>query len=163
MLIETNRLILKTLRLYHAPQLYNIIKHPNFPKGNVHPAVTSFLYAYQAEASQLLCPQKNHILSVFLKNQKEMIGAALLTNRTETLEEGIQAEVDYFIALPHHGQGYAFEAMDALSKTVKMQYGLDSIYATADNRNIASQITNEKLGMKVIASQPMCLHYQGRI
>jgi len=155
MKIETDRLEMRQMHLWDTLALYTIFKHPEFfyaytHQDNANLIFSSVKYAFLAEASHIVLPKQHKIMSVFLKNEEHMIGAAVLTDIKQTEEFGVQAEIGYFIDKLYQGNGYAFEAISGLIQHEKANGNLNSVWAVTDKDNIASQKTLEKIPLKQV-------------
>jgi RimJ/RimL family protein N-acetyltransferase len=64
------------------------------------------------------------------------------------LEDGEQAEIGYTLATEHQGQGYAFEAVEAILEYLFNRLAKHRVTASVDPENIRSIHLLEKLGFR---------------
>ncbi|MBD7969038.1 GNAT family N-acetyltransferase [Paenibacillus gallinarum] len=143
----TERLILRPLQLADAPSIQNLagekdvasttlsIPHP-YPDG----AAESFIAATQERYSKNL----GSTFALISKETSELVGCAGM----HIVSDYNRAELAYWIGKPYWGHGYATEAARRM-----LEYGFDElklnrIWAAALDRNPASSMVMQKIGMK---------------
>lgn len=87
----------------------------------------------------------NYRLAIYKRKTQNLIGYVGLFNFDFNKKD---AEIGYFISPLDWGEGYAEEAVDLIVAYVRELLGLESIWATVREDNIASMNVLKKLGMK---------------
>lgn len=150
-LIETDRLILRPLRLEDAQDMYD-----NWASSQEATRyVTWEAYGDLAPLIERLKLRQEHYLNkelydwgIFVKDQEVLIGTITFVDLSDLHRLG---ELGYIIGPKWWGKGYVLEAARAICRFGFQELELHRIQAVHDVRNPASGRVMEKLGM----------HYEG--
>ncbi|MCM3707007.1 MULTISPECIES: GNAT family N-acetyltransferase [Cytobacillus] len=146
-ILETSRLILRSLTLDDAPRVeeyasdYDVAKttlnipHP-YPEGGAREFITGILET-----------ERNGKIAIFAITRKEDNGLIGLINITGA-NPNRRAEIGYWIGKPYWGKGYGTEACRAVVKYGFEELNHNRIYALAFTDNPGSWRIMEKSGMK---------------
>lgn len=149
--IETDRLVLRPFTLEDVPALYRMSQEDGMAKwipDQVYEdeeeakGVVEFLMAQYGEKSTP--KEAPYVIGVVLKDTDELIGHVGLSPLGEDVELG------YAIAENHHGNGYATEAVEAMTHWALNELGLPSVLGVVDRDNRASWKVLEKVSFQFI-------------
>lgn len=73
---------------------------------------------------------------------------------TSYYEDMDKVGITYFLGAQYRGQGYMAEAVRAFVRHVFAEYGVDALFATAAQRNVASCRTLERAGFELTDTRP---------
>ena len=149
---DTPRLILRELTSADAPEIERIFSHPDFfyaqfMQKNTPVAKAAKNFINLVEMNHSANPRTGWFMAIIKKEDKKFIGMRALDELKEHPEFGLEAESSAFIDATEWNKGYSFEAAQAMKDFAK-SLGIQSLYATADPRNIGSWRNLEKLGMQ---------------
>jgi ribosomal-protein-alanine N-acetyltransferase len=149
-IVETERLILRTLTAADAEDLFRIYSDPvtmkfmgALPEG----------YSVEFERQQIQKHITKHyeangfgLWATVLKEKNQLIGrCGMLFQEVEGARE---LEVAYLIERAYWGSGLATEAARAIIRLAFERFGFERVVAFIDRRNAASIRVAEKAGMK---------------
>lgn len=144
--LESERLILRKLKIEDADDMYeyaSISETPEYPTPKRHPyrAYTVALIRYlQKEYSK----GRYYDFAVVLKSNGKMIGTVGFTSYDE---KNSVAEVGYIINPAYRNNGYATEALSAITEFAFCKLGVNRVEARYVKENIASLCVMKKCGM----------------
>ncbi|MBQ1879728.1 MAG: GNAT family N-acetyltransferase [Candidatus Enteromonas sp.] len=145
MRIETDRLLLRPWKESDAESLYTIAKDPH-----IGPLAGWLPHANKDDSRQVIkgiltAPE---IYCITLKGEGEIIGSVGLHFDEESVI-GLadnDAEIGYWIAYQHWGNGYATEAVSALVDRAFSELHIQNLWCRYLPRNKKSKRVSEKLG-----------------
>lgn len=146
--ITTKRLTIRRFQLTDLADYLAYQSHPEVRRFMPGQAMTDEqaerLLAKQS-AMQDLDRDVYHAFAVTLRNDERLIGdvGMYLPSGDEKVGDlGFQFDPEF------HGQGYAFEAAEALLKAAFSDWNLTTITASCDRENVRSSRLLERLGMR---------------
>ncbi len=150
--LETSRLILRELTLADMPEIERIFSHPDFfyaqfMQNNMPVADAAKNFIKLVGMNHNGNPRTGWFMAIIKKEDKKFIGMSALDELQEHSEFGLEAESSAFIDVTEWNKGYSFEAAQVM-KDLARSLGIQSLYATADPKNIGSWKNLEKLGMQ---------------
>lgn len=151
LLIETERLILRPLRLDDADDLHQYQSHPEIVRYIPWPErtfeqVVEALEKYAASGKSELKENGDFILLAWeLRSSGQVIGQSNLGFKSLSDQ---CADIGWVAHQDFQRQGYAFEATRALIEYAFANFPLHRIIAEIDTRNPESAKLSEKLGMR---------------
>ena len=152
MQLETERLILRPLRLADEDDLLEYQSHPEVVRYIPWPErtrsqVREALEKAEANQAEALAEENDTILLAWqLKTTGKVIGQSNLTLRSKIDQ---MAEIGYVTHQYFQHQGFAYEATSALMKHVFSSYAIHRIIANIDTRAVHSGALARKLGMRL--------------
>ena len=145
-ILETARLLLRTLEEGDAPFYLNLLNSPPFLANIGDRGVRTLTQARASITSGPMAMQSlrgHSIWLVALKESGESIGMSGLIKR-DTLDD---VDLGYAFLPPYFGKGYAHEAALAVLEHARTRVGLERVVAITSPGNTASNLLLEKLGM----------------
>ncbi|XZG70886.1 GNAT family N-acetyltransferase [Chitinibacteraceae bacterium HSL-7] len=118
---------------YEVASVTGVIPHP-YPDGEAERWIASANSLWPARSA----------LTLGMRHQGELIGVVSLID----IRPGHQAELGYWVGVPHWGQGFATEALRTLVDFAFDELALMRIHAHHMARNPASGRVMQKLGMQ---------------
>jgi aminoglycoside 6'-N-acetyltransferase len=152
MQLETERLILRPLRLADEDNLLEYQSHPEVVRYIPWPErtrsqVREALEKAEANQAEALVEENDTILLAWqLKTTGKVIGQSNLTLRSKIDQ---MAEIGYVTHQDFQHQGFAYEATSALMKHAFSSYAIHRIIANIDTRAVHSGALARKLGMRL--------------
>jgi len=146
-ILETERLVLRTLAEEDAPFYLNLLNSPPFIANIGDRGVRTLAQARSSIVSGPMAMQslRGHSLYlVALKDSGVAVGMAGLIKR-EMLDD---VDLGYGFLPPYFGQGYAYEAAVALLGHARETVRLKRLVAITSPGNTASNRLLEKIGMR---------------
>jgi len=144
--LETQRLVLRTVRVSDAPAIHGYRSKPEVSRyqGRSKSLAAARSLIKRVAAIKPNTPRTWYQLAVLEKSSGELVGDIAIHF---TDKENRQAELGYTLAPEHQGKGYATEAV---VRVVEYLFKLKKhrIMATADPRNTPSIKLMERLGMR---------------
>lgn len=143
--LSTPRLYLRAFQLEDAPDVQRLANNYEIAKNLAtmpHPYLDGMAEAWIQSHDSLHAAGTHQIWAITL-NQTELIGAIGLHDISV---EHASAELGYWIAEQHWGQGFATEAVRAVVRSAFQTLSLERIYAKHFVRNPASGRILEKSG-----------------
>ena len=146
MILETQRLILRTPELVDAPTLHTLaddydiaattlnLPHP-YPEGEAEMFIQSLLDDTDRS--------KGSTLGIVRKADQQFMG--LISIRVDARHQ--HADLGYWIGKPYWNQGYTSEAARRMVDYGFTELNLHRVYASYFSQNIASRRVMEKAGM----------------
>jgi ribosomal-protein-alanine N-acetyltransferase len=145
--IETDRLILRPLRMEDAESMFEYAQDPEvtkyLPWDNHQSIADTRAYLELAIKEQQQTPL--YPLAIVLKDNPDYV---IGTVGIKTGSHNFEADLSYALSRTHWRQGIMFEASQVLMKVAFEQYGFKRIYAWCNKENAASSSLMKKLGMK---------------
>lgn len=146
--IETERLILRPLRLEDALLLHPLINDADVAKYMVaipHPYPPNSLTIWIRQAREAMKREERIEFAILLKDTGNPIGVCAF-NKISWINQN--AELGYWLGKPYWGQGIMTEAARAAIAFGFEKLKLERIYANCFEQNIASAKVLEKAGLK---------------
>lgn len=144
---ETDRLILRPLRLSDAASIFEYAQDPEmtrFTSWDHHKSIEE-AKAFIKEAIERYKTTPLDPLAIILKSDPErVIGTVGIKARSHPYE----AELAYGLARTYWRQGLMREACNSLIDIAFKEHGFKRIYATCARENIASKAVMKKIGMQ---------------
>ncbi len=150
--IETQRLLLREMRLSDAEALYEMDSNPNVHKYLWNKPLTSIteVHDYIHLVREQYIKNKIGRFVVILKETNELIGWAGLKYNTEMVNNKVGFyDIGYRLNEKFWGKGYASEASFAWLKYGFEQMQIEVMDAAAHTENVASNNILQKIGMKM--------------
>ncbi len=152
LILETDRLILREMRVSDAEALFEMDRNPRVHDYLWRKPLTDISEVYSYIEMVRTQYEKNNIgrFVLILKETNELMGWAGLKFNTETVNNKLNFyDIGYRINEKFWGKGYATEAsfawLDYGFKTMK----IDTMHAAAHINNAASNKILQKIGMKL--------------
>ena len=148
---HTERLILRPVSLADAPDLLvyhsdpDVVRFIPWPERDLD-AVISAIEGYHRLSQSLADDGDGLVLAWALKSTGQVIGQS---NMSVTSKANQTADLGWVLNPAFGGQGYAFEATEALLRAAFEAFGLHRVIASIDTRNGPSARLAEKLGMRL--------------
>lgn len=147
--LATERLRLRHYRPQDAPRLHQLIN-----RREIAEMTRTIPYPYpEGEAERWIQQQaedweqgESAIFAVTLRGSDDIIGSVGLLNRQQG--EQPEAEIGYWMAVEHQGQGYCTEAVDALIGFGISELGITRFHASHLKRNPASGAVLRNAGLR---------------
>jgi [ribosomal protein S5]-alanine N-acetyltransferase len=146
--LETERLLLGALRGDDAPELERLCGAREIADTTIsipHPYAMADAERFVAHQPEAWARGDELVLAVRRRQEGRLVGCASLR---EIDRVHLQAELGYWIGVPHWGQGYATEAAKAIIRCGLETLGLNRICAHHMARNPASGRVLERVGMQ---------------
>ena len=146
-ILETARLVLRTVEVEDAPFYLNLVNQPSFIANIGDRGIRTLAVAREAIASGPVAMQASLGHSIYLVELKDSgvaIGMSGLIKR-DTLDE---VDIGYAYMPAYARQGYALEAARAVVEHARTVVGLRRLLAITALDNAASGALLEKLGMR---------------
>lgn len=146
-ILETERLLLRTLEQEDAPFYLNLLNSPPFIANIGDRGVRTLAQARASIVSGPMAMQSSRGHSIYLVALKDSglsIGMSGLIKR-DTLDD---VDLGYGFLPPYFGKGYAHEAAVAVLGHARDQVGLKRLVAITSPGNTASNALLEKIGMR---------------
>jgi ribosomal-protein-alanine N-acetyltransferase len=146
--LETQRLLLGVLRDDDAPELERLCGAREIADTTIsipHPYGRADAERFIAHQSAAGTRGDELVLAVRRRQDGRLVGCVSLR---EIDRVHLQAELGYWIGVPHWGQGYATEAAQAIVRYGFETLRLNRIYAHHMARNPASGRVLERVGMQ---------------
>lgn len=147
MLLETNRLLLKSYDLTLAEQVFHVVQQQEIAHTLMHlphPYPRNFVERWITYVKESYEQGTAYELAIFLKETEQYIGNCGLVSVTKAHKK---AEIGYFIDVHHWGKGYATEACQEVLAFGFTTLHLNRISGRCMTRNPASRNVLEKIGM----------------
>ena len=142
MILETNRLILRSWREDDAEELYKYASDPDVGPPAGWPPHTSVENSREIIRTVLSAPET---YAVCLKEDGKPIGSVGL-HRNDIAEDDDEYELGYWIGKPFWGQGLIPEASREMLRYAFEDLGMARIWCGHYDGNIKSRRVQEKLG-----------------
>lgn len=152
-MIETNRLIIRAFSEADAYRLYNIHDDESVKKWIPNESYRDIDEARDAIGFFSGCVQRGtlpYVLGVVLKDTGELIGDVGIN---EVDGNSGEVEIGYVIAREQMGNGYASEAVKAMTGFAAEHFGVKRLYGRVLHGNIASEKVLEKNGYEYITEE----------
>lgn len=149
--LNTKRLILRPFALSDAPDLLRIVNAPEIAATTLHiphPYPEELAQAWIKGHPELFESGEGVVFAIILRREAALVGCVGLTCDPENHN----AELGYWIGVPHWNRGYATEAARMVLAFGFAYFGLHRIKSSYFGSNPASGRVMEKIGM----------HYEGR-
>jgi|GEM_PF-1910526 len=164
MLYETPRLVLREIAPADSLEIKRIFSHPDFfyaqfMQNNTPVAEAAKNFMNLVALNHNANPRTGWFIAIIKKEENKFIGMRALDELREHPEFGLEAESSAFIDRAEWNKGYSFEAAQAMISLAK-DLGIQSLYATADPRNVGSWRNLEKLGMQLTGQQEVSKYMQ---
>ena len=149
-MIETERLILRPLRIGDAPDLLEyqsnaeVVRYTPWPIRDSEAVTAALETTISNHHGRLTANGDSIFLAWEHKETGKVIGQSNMTLRSR--EEGL-ADIGWALHQSFQRQGYAHEASVALLRFAFIEYQLERVIAKIDVRNLESVRLAEKLGM----------------
>ena len=146
--IQAKRLVLRPLHPDDAPALSRLAGRREIADTTIsipHPYSVEQAQQWIADNAQLRAKDRFYVFAMELRREAVLVGTIGLR---EVDREHLQAELGFWVAVEHWGQGYASEAAQGVLAFGFKQLGLNRIYAHYMVRNPASGRVLSKIGMK---------------
>lgn len=146
-ILETERLVLRTVEVEDAPFYLNLLNTPGFIANIGDRGIRTLAAAREAIIDGPVKMQAALGHSIYLVELRESgvaIGMSGLIKR-DALEE---VDIGYALLPPYYGQGYAIEAARAVLAHARDTVGLRRLMAITSPGNHASNGLLEKIGMR---------------
>ncbi|MES2016248.1 MAG: GNAT family N-acetyltransferase [Pseudomonadota bacterium] len=146
-ILTTERLALRTIEEADAPFYLNLVNTPDFITHIGDRGIRTLDAAREAIANGPVAMQAalgHSIYLVALKGSGVAIGMCGLIKR-DTLDD---VDLGYAYLPPYFGQGYAYEAAQAVLGHARLAMGMTRLVAIVSPDNLASSGLLEKLGMR---------------
>lgn len=156
--IRSPRLVLRPLLLHDAPRICTLVNDWEVIKQTVSqpfPFTLGDAEDMVLDAWQPADDEEEIVLGIQRTSDTALIGAMAI-NRDCML-----AEVGYWIGRQYWSQGYATEALAALLRQVRLQWGIVVVDAVAFRENYASAAVLRKCGFRHRGSQQNTLPDRG--
>lgn len=147
LILKTERLALRTIETTDAPFYLNLVNTEQFITNIGDRGIRTLQAAREAIASGPMAMQAtlgHSIYLVELKDSGVAIGMCGLIKR-DTLD---CVDLGYAFLPPYFGQGYGYEAAQAVVNHARGALGMQRLLAITSPANIASSGLLEKLGMR---------------
>ena len=140
--LETNRLILRNVRSEDAAVMYDYRNHEicaRYQRGQTKdlPGIEALV---AKRTGDTINGEENFLVAVALKETGEMVGEIVVMPNDGCFTLG------YTFSYKHHRQGYAYEALTALTELLHRQYPEMEFISFTDPENLPSRNLLEKLG-----------------
>lgn len=142
MTIKTPRLILRPWADSDAETLYKYAKDPAIGPIAGWPPHTSVENSLEIIRTVFASPET---YAVTLRETGEPVGCCGIVSRPEEMAQG-EAEIGYWIGVPHQGNGYITEAVNALADHCFNDLGLSALWISYADGNERSRRVAEKCG-----------------
>lgn len=146
--METSRLILRSWTEADAESLYMYAKDPAIGPIAGWPPHTSVENSREIIRDILSAPET---YAVVLKETNKPVGCVgiMFGNDVHSadMQEG-DAEIGYWIGVPHWGKGLIPEAVNLLLKRCFCKLGIERVWCSCYNNNLKSRRVMEKCGFK---------------
>ena len=152
LILETERLILREMKLSDADALFEMDRNPNVHQYLWNKPITdiSEVNAYIENVRKQYLDNRIGRFVVVLKETNELIGWAGLKYITEMVNNKINFyDIGYRLNEKFWGKGYASEASFAWIEYGFSKMNIKVIEAAAHKDNIASNIILQKIGLKM--------------
>jgi len=146
--LEGNRIILRPLEERDAPTLYENVKEYEMARWLInlpHPYPKDGALEFIKKSRDLMEKGESYELAIESKETSEVIG---VMSFCKVNQKNRSAEVGYWVAKEHRGEGIATEAGLALLIFGFEELNLERIYSKCFSENIPSQRIMEKIGMQ---------------
>lgn len=145
MILETERLILRPWQPTDSASLYEYAKNPLLGPAAGWPIHQSLENSSEIIRTILSAPEA---YAITIKNDKAAIGSiGLMTGDQSNLNlNGHEAEIGYWVGVPHWGLGFATEAARELVRHAFERLGLSVIWCGYFDGNEKSKRVSEKCG-----------------
>ena len=146
-ILETERLVLRTIEVEDTPFYLNLLNSPPFIANIGDRGIRTLEAARDAIASGPMAMQATHGHSIYLVELKDSgvaIGMSGLIKR-DALDE---VDLGYGFLPPYFGKGYAHEAAVAVLEHARKDVGLRRLVAITSPGNTASNALLRKIGMR---------------
>ena len=164
MLIETDRLLLREMRVGDASDLLEyqgnpeIVRYIPWPQGSAK-TVEKHIQKTLAKSKNLPREEGEYLVLVWeMKESGKVIGQS---NISMASKEHLRGEVGWVTHQDYQRQGYAFEASIAMLRYGFTEMGLRRIVAEMDTRVPASAAVARKLGMRLEAEMREVEFFKG--
>ncbi len=153
LIIETDRLLLREIRLDDAEAMFCLDSNPNVHRylGNNPVKTIDECYHYMKSIHNQYVQNGIGRFAVVLKNTNEVIGWAGLKFITEPENGHVNFyDIGYRLQEEHWRKGYAFEAAKAWLDYAFNNMKVEKVHASAHIDNIGSNKILQKIGLKLI-------------
>lgn len=153
MIIETERLLIRTLKLDDETEFIEMASDGSLNDVGFSSDCNSWMKNWIIEAKQLTKqdnPTQEYLAYVVeLKENKKVIGGVGCSYYDDFREVGIT----YFIGTKYRCNGYASEAAKAYVKYFFNHYNIDKLIATIKEENAGSCKVVEKVGFEIVENK----------
>ena len=142
--LETERLILRNVRLEDAPIMYDYRNNPicaKYQRGQTKD-LPGILQLTERRKNDNITDQENFFIAVALKDSDQMIGEIVVMPNDGCFSIG------YTFHYAQHRNGYAFEALSLLIETLHKDYPEMEFISFTEVANTPSRCLLEKLGYR---------------
>jgi len=146
-ILETERLLLRTLNIEDVPHLYSFFSDAETMR--FYPSIRTLRETQQFVERQMQRYVMDGIgpWAVTLKPENELIGYCGLVN--QIVDSADEVEIGYLIAREHWRKGFASEAAIGCRDYGFQRLGLSRLISLIDPANIASIGVSRKVGMSL--------------
>ena len=151
---ETDRLRLRTMAADDAAFYYELVNDPTWLEFIGDKGIRTVAQARAAIIDGPLAMQARHGHSLYVMERKldgEMLGLCGLIRR-EILPD---VDIGYAIRPAHFGQGYTYEAAQAVLALARGPLGLKRLLGITDPGNTRSIQLLHKLGLRFVEARPL--------
>lgn len=146
--LETERLILRPLRQTDAPRLFPLINDPDvaaYIPALPHPYPENTLPEWIRRAEEAMARKERFEFAILLKETGGPIGVCTLSGISW---DNRNAELGYWLGKPYWGRGIMTEAAKAVVAFGFDTLGLERIYSSCFEQNLASAKVLKKAGQR---------------
>lgn len=148
MMLETRRLILRTMTLYDLDDLLKVLSDPEVMQFYPKPFDRQMTQAWIERNIQRYTQHGFGLWALLLKETGQLIGDCGLVS--QVVEGVAEVEIGYHVRRDWWGQGLATEASQACRDYGFSQLGCDKLISLINPANIASRRVAKKNSMKLV-------------